>query len=250
MGTMIEIGDKKAFPAYLVKPETSAVGGVIVIHEAWGLVEHIKSVADRVAAEGYIALAPNLLSETDIAKIPAKELQQIQEDLFNPDQKHRTEVQPKLRTIMSPMHSPEFGKETITKIKACFDYLEDLPGIDGKVAIMGFCFGGTYSFSLAMAEPKLKLAVPFYGGCDASVEELKHINCPVRAFYGERDERLMDQLPELKDKMKEAGVDFEAKVYSGAGHAFFNDSNPYAFNQEAAADAWGRVLGFLKDYLR
>lgn len=248
MGTMIEVGEK-AFPAYLAKPETEARGAVIVIHEAWGLVDHIKSVADRVAAEGYVALAPNLLSETDIAKIPAKELQQIQEDLFNPDQKHRTEVQPKLRTIMSPMRSPEFGEETISKVKDCFDYLENLPEAGEKVAIMGFCFGGTYSFSLAIAEPKLKLALPFYGGCDASVDELEQVTCPIRAFYGERDERLIGQLPELKEKMKEAGVDFEAKVYPGTGHAFFNDSNPYAYNKDAATDAWGRVLGLLKEHL-
>lgn len=249
MGTMIEIGEENAFPAYMAEPETDAKGAVIVIHEAWGLVDHIKSVADRIAAEGYIALAPNLLSETDIAKIPQNELQQIQEDLFNPDQKHRTEVQPKLRTIMSPMRSPEFGRETIAKVKVCFDYLYKIPEVDGKVAVMGFCFGGTYSFSLAIAEPKLKLALPFYGGCDASVDELKQIRCPIRAFYGERDERLISQLPELKEKMKEAGVDFEAKVYPGAGHAFFNDSNPYAYNKDAAEDAWGRVLGLLKEYL-
>jgi carboxymethylenebutenolidase len=250
MGTMIDITGEKAFSAYLAKPETQTRGAVIVIHEAWGLVDHIKSVADRVAEEGYVALAPNLLSETDIAKIPANELQQIQEDLFNPDQKHRTEVQPKLRTIMSPMHSPEFGKDTIAKVKACFAYLDKMSEVRGKVAVMGFCFGGTYSFSLAIAEPTLKLSLPFYGGCDASVDELAQIGCPVRAFYGERDERLITQLPELKDKMKEAGVNFEAKIYPGTGHAFFNDSNPYAYNREAAEDAWGRVLGLLKEYLR
>jgi len=250
MGTMIELQSSKTFPVYLAKPEGEPRGGVIVIHEAWALNEHTKSIADRLAAEGYVALAPNLLSETDISKLPAEKLQEIQEDLFNPDQEKRTAVQPKLRAMMAPMQAPEFGKETIEKLKVCFDHLYAMSEVNEKVAVWGFCFGGTYSFSLAINEPRLKLSLPFYGGCDADVEELKKITCPVRAFYGEKDERLITALPDLTKRMEEAGVDFESKVYPNAGHAFFNDSNPYAYVKDAAEDAWGRVLGLLREHLK
>ena len=143
------------------------------------------------------------------------------------------------------MQAPGFGEKTAAKVRACFDYLFAQPGVEGRVGIMGFCFGGTYSFSLAVHEPRLKAAVPFYGHADFSVEELKQIHCPILAFYGERDENLMASLPELQEKMKAANVDFTVQVYENAGHAFFNDTNRFAYNKPAAEDAWPKALAFL-----
>jgi carboxymethylenebutenolidase len=135
--------------------------------------------------------------------------------------------------------------QTNTGLKACFDYLYDLPESGKKVSVMGFCFGGSYSFNLAIEEPRLAVALPFYGHCDADTSDLEKISCPVFAFYGENDERLISGLDELKQRMSAAKVDFTSKVYPKCGHAFFNDTNRFAYNQPAAKDAWDLVLKHL-----
>lgn len=231
------------FEAYLAELGGAVRGGVIVIHEIWGLNNHTKSIAERLAAEGYVALAPDLLSETDIAAHAA----QLQLDLFNPQK--RNQAQPKLRALMAPMQEPGFAEKTLAKVKVCFEQLYQRNDTGQKVAIMGFCFGGSYSFSLAMAEPRLKLALPFYGHTTEDVKDLKKIRCPIRAFYGQKDEGLMASLPALEQAMRTAGVDFAATVYPDCGHAFFNDTNPFAYNQPAAVDAWQKVLSSLSQYL-
>jgi carboxymethylenebutenolidase len=237
MGEMIKVSADRPIEAYLAKPTGEVKGGIIVIHEVWGLVDHIKSIADRYADEGYIALAPNLLFELDFSSVDVAE---IQKRLFDP--KTRSEVQPQLRQLMSPMQDPSFGTKTTDRTKACFDYLYDLPETNQKVAITGFCFGGSYSFALAVHEPRLKIALPFYGHADQPAQELANIKCPIRAFYGQNDEGLMSGLDDLKKRMSEAHVDFEAKVYPDCGHAFFNDTNPHTYNKQAADDAWGIVI--------
>lgn len=245
MGDMLELTyNGQKFPAYLAKPTGQAKGGVIVIHEVWALNDHTKSVADRFAAEGYIALAPDLLSETEIAKHAAI----LQLDLFNPEK--RNEAQPKLRKIMAPMQAPGFAEKTLSKVKLCFNYLYDLPEVDRKVAVSGFCFGGSYSYTLATNEPRLKAALPFYGHAPTELDELKKITCPILAFYGKKDEGLMGELPELKALMKQAGVAYTAVTYPDCGHAFFNDTNKFAYNKAAATDAWQRTLAFLNSALR
>jgi carboxymethylenebutenolidase len=244
MGEMITLtGGGEDFPAYLAKPKGKVNGGIIVIHEVWALNEHTKDIADRFAREGYIALAPNLLTDLNIIEEKGRQLSQ---DLFNP--KTRNEAQPKIRELTAPIHTPDFARKTLAKVKGCFDKLNDMPDVRQRVAIIGYCFGGSYSFLLAINEPRLKVALPFYGHVTDNVDELKKIKCPVRAFYGENDENLMSSLPQLKESMKAAGVDFEAKVYAGTGHAFFNDTNPYAYNEASAKDAWTRVLEILKSY--
>ncbi len=240
MGKMIEIQADNQVAAYLAMPDSEAKGAIIVIHEVWGLVDHIKSVADRYAKEGYIALAPSLLNNS---VFDSKKVAELQKAIFDPVK--RNTVQPELRKLMAPMQEPGFGEITVSRLKDCFNYLYDLPESRKKVAVTGFCFGGSYSFSLATVEPKLVLALPFYGHCDQSVEVLKNINCPIQAFFGQNDERLISQLPEVENRMKQAGVDFNAKVYPDCGHAFFNDSNTLAYNKAAANDAWAISLDLL-----
>jgi carboxymethylenebutenolidase len=239
------IFEDQNFPVYVAEPTNGEIkGGVIVVHEVWGLSDHIKSVVDRFAGEGYLALAPDLLSETDIAKYAGS----LQADLFNPQK--RNEAQPKLRALMTPIHEPGFSEKTNGKLAVCFDYLYNLPAVNRKVVVNGFCFGGSYSYSLATHEPRLKAAVPFYGHASTDTEELRRITCPILAFYGEKDEGLMKDLPELKERMQQASVDFTAVVYPGCGHAFFNDTNSFAYNKEAAADAWKQALDFLEKTFR
>ncbi len=238
--------NNQEFSAYVNAPAAKPKGGLIVIHEVWGLNNHTKDVANRFVNEGYEVIAPDLLG--DIA--PEPELsKKIQEGLFNPDPEKRNQTQPKLRELLAPTKAPGFAEVTIEKLKICLEYLASKPEVGDKVASVGFCFGGSYSFSLAVHEPRLKAAVPFYGHADFEVEQLGQINCPVLAFYGENDHGLVDNLPELEDKMQAAGVDFSSQVYPSCGHAFFNDTNPYSYNKEAATDAWQRTLGFLSSHL-
>lgn len=225
---------------YSVKPDNQIKGAMIVIHEVWGLTDHIKSVADRIAELGYLVYAPDLMKDTGIE---AKAMGQLQKDLFNPEK--RNEAQPLMRKLMAPIQEPSFAVNTVEKLQNLFNDLYQNNDVNKKVGVIGFCFGGTYSYSLATAEPRLLCAVPYYGHADQSIEELRKINCPVLAFYGEKDEALVSNLPDLENRMHEAGVDFSYNVYDNCGHAFFNDSNPYAYNKEAADNAWQRTQDFL-----
>lgn len=237
---MIEITGRPKIPAYIVHPKAEAKAAIIVIHEVWGLNDHIKSVADHLASAGYVALAPDLLS---IAKVDTSSLQGMQEALFDPEK--RNSIQPKLRELMAPIQNPEFGQQTGVRLKACFDYLYALPEARQKVAVTGFCFGGSYSFKLAALEPRLLAAIPYYGHAETDDSVLQQIKCLVLAFYGGEDERLTEQLPDLIKAMDRANVDFSYKVYPSCGHAFFNDTNRFAYNESAAKDSWQRLLSTL-----
>ena len=240
MNTNIKIAGRGVYHSY---PDAGTNGkkhpGLIVIEEIWGVNEHIRSVADRFAAEGYSVLSPELLPETFVSLITPE----LQRDLFNPEKQH--EVQPKVRDAMAPIHQAEYAAETITTLKACVDYLMEDEGVDGTVAVLGFCFGGTYAFHLAAHDERIRAAVPFYGQAP-STEEVARIVCPVLAFYGDKDERLMESLPKLKEDMISTHKDFEAVVYEGVGHAFFNDTNVRAYDEKCANDAWEKTLRFLQ----
>ena len=227
------------FAAYHANAAGTVRGGIVLIHEVWALEDHIKAVADRYAAEGYDVIAPNLLAETEIEHYA----QQLKLDLFNP--LTRNEAQPKLRKLMAPMQSESFTEKTIGRLAVCYNWLFQQPAIEKRVAVTGFCFGGSYSYLLATKEPRLKAAVPYYGHPPLDVTVLENITCPILAFYGENDENLMSDLPEVKQRMHEAGVSYEAVVYPDSGHAFFNDTNPFSYNKAAASDAWKRTLAFL-----
>lgn len=233
-------------PAYHTYPDGGQDGakkhpGLIVIEEIWGVTDHIKSVADRFAAEGYSVVSPELLPKGLLEILTP----QLQKDMFDPEK--RDAVQPKLREMMQPIHQPEYAQGAIATLKACVDYLMADKGVDASrgIAVVGFCFGGTYSFHLAANDSRIRAAVPFYGQAPAS-EEILNIKCPILAFYGDQDAHLMETLPALKENMTKNGKTFEVVVYPGAGHAFFNDTNPRMYRADAAADAWKRALEFLR----
>ena len=160
-----------------------------------------------------------------------------------PDEAIRTANQPRLREAFAAHQAPDFAATVVAKLTSVVDALEAERGVDGRIGVLGFCFGGSYSFALALADDSVKAAVPFYGSTQP--EEVASIHCPVLAFYGDQDQRLMDGLPVLEAAMADAGVDFTAKFYADARHAFFNDTNPNSFDPAAAGDAWGRSLEFL-----
>lgn len=241
MGNMIQIGD---IAVYRAEPTAPLRGGLIVIEEIWGLVPHIRAVADRFATEGYLVLAPELLGDL----LGAENGQQLMEARNDPDEARRTAIQPKLRQLFSGMNDPAFAAAAVQQLRSLVDVLADEPGIDGRIAVTGFCFGGTYSFALAAADPRVKAAVPFYGSAP-SAEDIARIACPVLALYGQEDTRLIEALPEVTDAFTTSGRDFTAKVYPDTGHAFFNDTNPYSYNAADAADAWTRATAFLAEHL-
>jgi carboxymethylenebutenolidase len=245
MNMIIDIPFRNQFSAYIAAPEDGEKHpGLILIHEVWGLNEHIKDVANRLAEEGYNVLAPDLISQTGINEKIDKS---IMKDIMNPEK--RDEAQKKLRAAMAPIQSPEFAKITIDKMKACVDYLLANEKISDKVAVLGFCFGGTYSYALATSDKRIKAVVPFYGHAPEPLDKIKDISCPILAFYGEKDKALVDRLPELEKKMQEYHKNFEYHVYPNTGHAFFNNTNPTTYNKEAAEDSWKRTLDFLNKYL-
>jgi carboxymethylenebutenolidase len=188
-------------------------------------------------------LASDLISHTGITE---KIDQSILAEVANPAT--RDEAQKKMRAIMSPIWSKEFARETVERLKRCFNYLKQEYNLP-KIAVMGFCFGGTYSYSLAVNEPDLAAAVPFYGHAPEKEEELAKILCPIMAFYGEKDTALVQDLPRLQMSMKKLNKDFQFKVYPNVGHAFMNDTNPTTYNKEVAENAWKKALQFLKKHL-
>jgi carboxymethylenebutenolidase len=241
MGTMIELAD--SLSAYRAEPEGEITGALVVIHEIWGLVDHITDVADRFAAEGYLVLAPDILGPIGVSAEVGVELQRL---MFNADEKTRTEAQPIMREKLAPSNAPEYASWAVNALMSAVDYLEAQPGVDGRIGVTGFCFGGGYSFALAAADPRVRAAVPFYGYPPTSVDT---IACPVLALYGDTDERLMTSLPALTATMADAGVNFTAQTYEGAGHAFFNDTNSITYRPDVAADAFARTLAFLRTNL-
>jgi carboxymethylenebutenolidase len=248
MTSMIDIATTEgSIAAYVATPTTALPlkGAVIVIHEIWGLVDHVKSIADRFAAEGYLAVAPDLLSGIGIVPEVGRELQEL---ATSGDEAKRAEAQPILRERMSPMRSPEYAEWAVATLVRVVDHVAAQPGVDGRIAVVGFCFGGTYSFALAAADSRVRVAVPFYGA-PPETARIENIRVPVLALYGDEDERLMESLPSVTQAMKDGGVDFTAHVYGDAGHAFFNDTNPLMYRPEVAADAWRRTLAFIESAL-
>lgn len=236
---MIKIPEQN-YEAYLTYPnDKEKLSSIILIHEIWGLNDHIKDVSDRFAAEGYAVLAVDLLSSEGFGNID----QSILKDLQHPEKKD--EAQKKMREILAPINSPEFSEKTISKLKDAYKYLTEESFYSGKIGVLGFCFGGTYSYELAVAESDIAFCVPFYGHAPKE-NDIEKIKSPILAFFGENDKNLVDSLPDLKKIMKENNKSFEYIVYPNTGHAFFNDTNINMYNKDAANDAWEKTLEFLK----
>jgi len=231
--------------AYVADVPERVRGGIVLIHEVWGLVDHIKDVADRLAAEGYLVIAPDILSKAGVP--PTTGL-----DLFryasSADPETRSKVQPQLREMFTLPRNPEYSAWAVGALKSAVDWLEQQPGIEGRVGVVGFCFGGNFSFALAARDSRITAAVPYYG-FRPPVEAIPGISCPVLALYGDQDTMLVEGLDELRADMAAHGVDFEARVYPDSGHAFFNDTNDFQYRADTAAAAWRDTLAFLAQHV-
>jgi carboxymethylenebutenolidase len=221
MGAMVEFKSNGGQTSgYLAIPESGAGPGVIVIQEYWGLVDHIKDVCDRFAAEGFVALAPDLF-HGKIAK--------------SPDEAGK---------LMMAMRIDEAEKD----LRGAIQYLLDHDATTGdKVGTVGFCMGGALSLYAATKNPQVGACVVFYGGHPNVKPDLPNLQAPVLGIFAERDGFVTPAVVrELERKLKELGKPVEVHIYPGTDHAFFNDTRPEVYNADAAADAWRRTIEFLR----
>ena len=226
---------------YRATPAGAPKGALILIHEIWGLVDHIKTVANRYATDGYLVIAPDLLSVQGITPEVGQDLVAM---MTEPDEEKRLANQTALREGMAPARAPGYAEVALDMLTRVVDGLET-EGFD-KIAVLGFCFGGTYSYALAAQDKRIVAAVPFYGTAPQD-DRIPGITCPVLAFYGEIDPPIMEDYPRVEAAMAKNNIDWESHVYPGVQHAFFNDTNKLRYNAEATADSWKRSTEFLNN---
>ncbi len=253
-------GDTGPVRAYLSRPAGDEPRpAIVVIHEIYGLVPHIQDVADRFAAQGYVALAPDLFSRPELKEV-------LSPDAINTFFRLRAAIPPErqadpdyLRQEIArlppeqrrpveqavPLLSGGWPYQSFTHdLERAVEFLQAQRFvIPGKVASIGFCFGGGMSFKLACQAP-LAACVVFYGQNPSPIDLVANIPCPVLGLYGADDMRINAHLDEMIKAMVEHKKDFEMRIYPGAGHAFFNDARPQTYREQAAHDAWERVLRF------
>ena len=215
-------------PAYFVRPTKKGdAPAVLVIHEVFGLNDHIKSIADRFAAEGYNALAPNFFVRSSVPPPP--------------DDKDMAAIRKAASSIPN--------EAAIKDMQAALDHLKTIKGVRKRFASIGFCMGGGFSYQIATHTKDLACAAIFYGR--TPLELVPQVSCPLVGSFGGKDQGIPpEKVKEFEEALKKAGKTADIKVYPDAGHGFFNDTRPTAYNAEAAADAWQRTLSFFKKYLK
>ena len=223
----IKNGDRTVH-AFIVYPESKKKApAVVVIHEIFGMTDWVRTVADKLAENGYIAIAPDLLSGMGpnggrSSDYPSVDAAREAVGKLPPDQ-------------------------VTADLNATAGYVKKLPAANGKVAVAGFCWGGTQSFRFATNRPDLAAAFVFYGTGPDNVSSIK---APVYGFYGGNDARVDATIPKSEEAMKQAGKKYEPVTYDGAGHGFMrageDPSNTNPANKTAHDAAWKRWLGLLK----
>src|ERR1051326_3808570 len=214
-------GDRSV-SAFVVYPEVKGKApAVVVIHEIFGMTDWVQTVADQLAANGYIAIAPDLLSG------------------MGPNGGRTNSFADKdVREAISKLPPDQITGD----LNAAADYVKKLPASNGKLAVAGFCWGGSQSFRFATNRADLKAAFVFYGTAPDS--GLEKIAAPVYGFYGGNDARVDATIDPTKDKMKAAGKTYDPVTYEGAGHGFMragvDPSNTNPANKTAHDEAWKR----------
>lgn len=219
-----EVNSFIAYPE--VKEKATAV---VVIHEIFGMTDWVRGVTDQLAEKGFIAIAPDLLSGMAPGGGGSAELGGADG----------------VRKVIGSLPPDQITKD----LDAIVEYVSKLPSCNGKVAVIGFCWGGGQAFRFAENNQVIKLSAPFYGTGPDTKAEAARINSPVYGFYGGNDNRVDATIPKTKEVMKEAGKTYEPVIYDGAGHGFMRageapDAN--AANKKARDEAWKRLVEKLK----
>jgi carboxymethylenebutenolidase len=209
---------------FLARPEQAGeYPAVIVIHEAWGLVEHVKDVASRLAREGFVTLAVDLFDGQIVSKL--EESRALREKLSE--------------------------EKILGDLNGGFNYLRTLDYVNSKrVGSIGFCMGGGLSLLLACHNKELAAAVVFYGRNPSPIDLVKNIQCPILGNYAGADMAIAESDISLLEKtLTKYRKAFDIKVYPSAPHAFFNDTRE-SYRHDAAKDAWERTLKFFNKHLK
>ena len=223
----VKYGDRKV-ETFVVYPEVSDKRPVVlIIHEIFGMTDWVEDLADQVAAAGYIAVAPDLLSG------------------MGPNG-GRSDSFAQGKTFEAVSHlNPD---QVTADLNAVADYAKKIPSANGKLYVAGFCWGGGQSFRFATNRSDLSAAFVFYGPPPAA-DAMARINAPVYGFYGGNDERIGATIPTATKDMKAAGKTFEPVTYEGAGHGFMRAGeapDASAGNKKAREEAWARWVSILK----
>ncbi|MBF6559956.1 MAG: dienelactone hydrolase family protein [Candidatus Binataceae bacterium] len=205
--------------AFTARPaaEVGARPAVIVVHEWWGLDEHIQGVTRRFAAEGYFAVAPDLYSR----------------------QGHKVTVDP---NVAGELMGGLAMADGIDDLLSTIGWIKAQPAANGaRIGVTGFCMGGSYATLLPCVSAEIKAAAPFYGEIPAD-SELAKLACPMFYAYGENDGWIQRaDVDRLAATLKRLGKPGEVKVYPGCSHGFFNDSHADIYSAADAHDAWSRM---------
>jgi carboxymethylenebutenolidase len=222
----IEGSDAKLH-AWIVHPERKDKAPVvIVIHEIFGMTDWVRAVTDQLAAEGFVAIAPDLLS----GKGPGGG----GTDSFKGDD---------VRSAIQKL-SPD---EVVQRLDATRAFATGLPNANEKTATIGFCWGGGTSFTYATRQPKLTAAILYYGAPPKS--GLDKITAPILGCYGGDDGRITATVEPTKRLMSELKKSYAPMIFDGAGHGFLRQQNAKPANAKAAREAWDETIKFLKKNL-
>jgi len=223
-GKMVEFASSDGrMQGYLAGIEEGAERpGLILVHEWWGLSDHIRGIADRFAQAGFGVLAPDLY-QGKVTK-DAQEAGRLMQSL---DQ-----------------------QRALATLDAAVAYLGEQPGVrHGAIGVTGFCMGGSFALLLACHNQAIRASAPFYGDVPPD-DVLRQLSAPVLFIGAERDQWItIEKMERLREALRRYGKEGEVVIYPGADHAFFNDTRPEVYNREAAEDAWRRVVDFLSEKL-
>lgn len=215
--------------AYVVYPQSNAKAtAVMVIHENRGLTDWVRTVADKLAERGYLAIAPDLLSGSApgggrTSDFPTSDA---------------------AREAISKLPRPQ----VLADLAATARYVRTLPSANGKLAVTGFCWGGSRTWDAANTIDDIAIAMPFYGTGPSTDEGVTGIEAPVYGFYGGDDARVNATIEVTKTLMDKHGKKFEPVIYPGAGHAFMRlgeEAEASQENRTAHSEAWARMLTLL-----
>jgi carboxymethylenebutenolidase len=210
---------------YLAVPDSPGRHpALVVIQEWWGLNDWVKEQAHKFAAQGFVALAPDL-------------------------------YRGKVATDPATAHELSRGMpqdRAVADLKGAFAYLAARADVDpSKIGSVGWCMGGGLSLQLAVHEPRLAACVVNYGAMPTDAEDIRKIQAPILGNFGADDRGISpDAVQAFEEAMKAAGKSIDAKIYEGAGHAFENPNNKSGYRAEAAADTWKRMVEFFNAKLK
>lgn len=228
----VEVEDNgRTVHSFVAYPETNEeTMAVIIIHENRGLNDWARSFTDQVAEAGYIAIAPDLLSEFS-------------------NKYDKTTDFPTSDAAREALYT--LNQEQITEdLKAVQKYISNIPASNGKVVVVGFCWGGSQTFRYATNSEKPEAFMVFYGSAPDDKKDVTNITAPVYGFYGENDQRINSGIPTIEEWMDELGKTYEYEIYEGAGHAFMragDDPNASPSLKEARNAAWERLKSLLSE---